>query len=77
MLRKSNRLTNTEQAVRVDQVHGLLKKSIKYAEEQMAQLRLIDKKLDSQTEVSNMILTTVKSGVTYLYVLNKTRSALN
>lgn len=64
--RKSNRLTSSAQAVRVELVHGLLQDSIKQAEEQMAQLKLMDKKLDSQATTSSMILTTVKSGVNYL-----------
>jgi hypothetical protein len=64
--RKSNRLNSTAQAVRVELVHGLLQESVKRAEEQMAQLRLMDEKLDSQARTSNMILSTMKSGVTKL-----------
>jgi len=64
--RKSNKLESTAQAVRVELVHSLLQESIKRAEDQMAQLKIMDQKLDSQAEVSSMILTTVKSGVTYL-----------
>jgi hypothetical protein len=64
--RKSNRLNSTAQAVRVELVHGLLQESVKRAEEQIAQLRLMDEKLDSQARTSNMILSTMKSGVTKL-----------
>jgi hypothetical protein len=64
--RKSNRLNSTAQAVRVELVHGLLQESVQRAEEQMAQLRLMDEKLDSQARTSNMILSTMKSGVTKL-----------
>jgi hypothetical protein len=70
VVRKSNRLTSTDQAIRVAQVHILLQESIKQAEEQIALLRLMDEKLDTQANTSNMILTTVKSGVTYLYDSN-------
>jgi len=62
----SNRLTSSAQALRVELVHGLLQESISQAEEHMAQLKLMDEKLDSQATTSNMILTTVKSGVNYM-----------
>lgn len=64
--RRSNRLTDSAQAVRVELVHGLLQESIKQAEEQMAQLKQMDEKLNSQAATSNMILTTIKSGVNYM-----------
>jgi hypothetical protein len=66
MFRKSNRLASAAQAVRVELVHKLLQKSIERAEEQMAQLRSIDNKVDSQIKKSNMILSTVKCGATHL-----------
>jgi hypothetical protein len=66
MSRKSNRLASAAQTVRVELVHDLLQKSIKCAEEQMAQLRSIDDKCDFQTKRSNMILSIVKSGATCL-----------
>jgi hypothetical protein len=50
----------------VELVHELLRESIKKTEEQMNQLRLMDEKLVAQANASNMILASVKSGVTYV-----------
>jgi hypothetical protein len=50
----------------VELVHGLLQESIKRVEDQMAQLRVLDEKLDSQAKASDMILSTDSSGGTYL-----------
>jgi hypothetical protein len=50
----------------VELVHELLEESRKRAEEQTTQLRLMDKKLETQAKTSDMILATVKSGVMYL-----------
>jgi hypothetical protein len=50
----------------VELVHGLLQESIKRAEDQMAQLRVLDEKLDLQAKASDMILSTEGSGGTYL-----------
>ncbi|PMD65619.1 uncharacterized protein K444DRAFT_625172 [Hyaloscypha bicolor E] len=63
---KSNRLDSTAQEVRVELVYSLLQESVKRAEEQMTQLKLMNEKLESQARTSNMILSTVKSGVTKL-----------
>ncbi|CZR63961.1 uncharacterized protein PAC_13858 [Phialocephala subalpina] len=63
---KSVKLDSSAQKVRVELVHGLLHESIKRTEEQLIQLKTMDEKLVCQDEVSNMILSTVKSGMTYL-----------
>jgi hypothetical protein len=65
-IRKSNRLTSNAQPVQVKLVHELLQESTKCAEEQMAQLGFKGGKLDTRANVVNMILSTVKKGVTYL-----------
>jgi hypothetical protein len=52
--------------MRVELIHELLEESIKRAEEQTTQLRLMDEKLDTQAKKTDMILATVKSGVMYL-----------
>ncbi len=52
--------------MRVELAHDLLAESIKGAEEQMMQLKLMEQKIDSQTTASSSILTTVRSGVAYL-----------
>jgi len=64
--RKSNKLDSTAQTVRVHLVHSLLQESIRRAEEQMSKLKIMDEKLDSQVKTSELILSSVKSGVTYL-----------
>ncbi|KAF4633139.1 hypothetical protein G7Y89_g4976 [Cudoniella acicularis] len=63
---KSNKLASTAQAVRVELVHGLLQESITLAEEQMSRLKIMDEKLDLQAKSSDMILKTVKSGITHI-----------
>lgn len=65
-LSKSNKLTSTSQAVRVELVHGLLAESMKHAEEQMAYLKLMDEKLDLQANKTSTILAIVQSGITHL-----------
>lgn len=47
-------------------MHGLLHESIKRAEEQLIHLKAMDEKLVCQDKISGMILSTVKSGMTYL-----------
>lgn len=48
----------------------MLAESITRAEEQIAQLRIVEEKIDTQTKTCSNILTTVRSGVTYLLVLH-------
>ncbi|PVH79347.1 hypothetical protein DL98DRAFT_589416 [Cadophora sp. DSE1049] len=61
-----NKLSNTAQAVRVELVHGMLRDSLRYAEEQMTQLRVLEEKIDSQTNTCEKILTNVRSTVASL-----------
>lgn len=64
--RKSNKLAESTQAFRVQAVHCKLQESIKLAEEQASKLKVIDEKMDSQAKASDLILSTVRSGITSL-----------
>ncbi|KAH8820125.1 hypothetical protein F5884DRAFT_744486 [Xylogone sp. PMI_703] len=68
---KSNKLDSTVLVERAERVYGLSKESAKQVEKQMAQLRLMDEKLDTQAKTSNMILATVKSGAVYFLELKE------
>lgn len=47
-------------------MHGLLQEFVKLAEEQISRLKIMDEKLDLQAKSSDMILTAVKSGFSFL-----------
>jgi hypothetical protein len=64
--RKLNRLASSAQAERVEQLHESWQESTKQVADQIAQLRLMDEKLDSQAATSNTILSTVKRGVNHV-----------
>ncbi|CZR62688.1 uncharacterized protein PAC_12585 [Phialocephala subalpina] len=64
--RKSNRLTNSQHEGRVKIVHSLLERAVTMAEEQVSQLKIMDSKLEAQNKTSELILSTVKSGITSL-----------
>jgi hypothetical protein len=64
--RKSNRLASSAQAQQVELLHGSLQESTKSVSDQMAQLRLMDEKLDAQAVTSNMTLSIVTRGVAHM-----------
>ena len=64
--RKSEKLAEHKQAFRVEAVHCHLQEAIRIAEEQASKLKAIDEKIDSQRKKSDLILSTVRSGVASL-----------
>lgn len=66
MSRKSSKLAETEQAFRVKAVHFLLQESLRIAEEHLNQLMIVNQKIDAHTQTSDLILSTVKKGITPL-----------
>jgi hypothetical protein len=64
--RKSNRLASSAQAQQVELLHGSLQESTKHVSNQMAQLRIMDEKLDAQAATSNMILSVMNRGVNHM-----------
>jgi hypothetical protein len=64
--RKSNKLAEGEIKFRVGVVHRMLEDAKKRAEEQAAQLKAIDEKIEMQSKISDLILSNVKSGIVSL-----------
>lgn len=64
--RKSNKLAEGEIKFRVRVVHLMLEDGKKRAEEQVAQLKAIDAKIEAQSKTSDLILSNVKSGIVSL-----------
>jgi hypothetical protein len=64
--RKSNKLAESAITFRVQAVHFMLEDAKKRAEEQAAQIKAINEKIDKQSKTSDLILSNVKSGNTYL-----------
>jgi hypothetical protein len=61
--RKSNRLAETKMECRVQAVHCLLQESKTLVEEQIAQLKMLDEKMEFQSKTTDLILSNVKSGI--------------
>ena len=64
--RKSDRLAERDQAVRVGVVHRMVQESIRLAEQQISQLEVLNNKTDSQAQTSAVILSTLRSGIVSL-----------
>jgi hypothetical protein len=64
--RRSNKLAESAITFRVRAVHIMLEDAKKRAEEQVAQLKEINEKIDKHSKTSDIILSNVKSGNTYL-----------
>ena len=64
--RKSNKLAEGEIKFRVRVVHLMLEDAKKRAEEQVAQLKAIDEKIEVHSKTSDLILSHVKSGIVCL-----------
>ena len=64
--RKSNKLAEGEINFRVRVVHLMLEDAKKRVEEQAAQLKAIDAKIEVQSKTSELILSNVKSGIVSL-----------
>ena len=60
--RESNRLAQSTISFRVQVAYNVLRKSKTLAEEHLAQLKKLHKKMEMQSKTSNLILTNVKSG---------------
>jgi hypothetical protein len=60
--RKSNKLAEGEIKFRVSVVYRMLEDARKRAEEQAAQLKAIDERIEMQSKTSDLILSNVKSG---------------
>ena len=63
LFRKSDRLAEKDQIFRVQAVNHLLQESVILAEEQISELRVIKDKIDSQAQISTVILGTLRSGI--------------
>ena len=66
--RTSNKLAESAMEGRVHAVHCLLEESKKLAEEHVAQLKIIDEKIEMQSKTSDLILSNVKSGIVSLCI---------
>jgi len=64
--RKSHKLAEGEIKFRVSVVYRMLEDARKRAEEQAAQLKAIDEKIEVQSKTSDLILSNVKSGIVSL-----------
>lgn len=64
--RKSNKLAEGENKFRVSVVHRMLEDAKKRAEEQAAQLKAINEKIEMQSKISDLIFSNVKSGIVSL-----------
>jgi hypothetical protein len=64
--RKSNKLAEGEIKFRVRVVHLMLEDAKKRVEQQAAQLKVIDEKIEAQSKTSDLILSNVKSSIVSL-----------
>jgi hypothetical protein len=60
---KSNKLDSVSQAARVQRVHELLEESLKRADEQTSRIKVLNERMEAESQKTDMVLGHVKSGL--------------